>query len=99
MRTKQKFRYASRGFTIIELIVVIAIISVLGSIISANVNGFIAKARDARRKADLRQLEKALEMNYAKYNSYTQPETMCTDTSYGGFGGCGAAGGTGDWDA
>jgi hypothetical protein len=24
---------------------------------------------------------------------------MCTDTSNGGNGGCGAAGGTGDWDA
>jgi len=43
-------------------------------------------------------LSVALSLSYDKDGSYTQPENMCSDTSYGGFGGCGAAGGTGDWD-
>jgi prepilin-type N-terminal cleavage/methylation domain-containing protein len=46
----------NKGFTIIELIVVIAVISLLASIVLTNVNGFMAKARDAKRKGDIHQL-------------------------------------------
>lgn len=88
----------NKGFTLIELLVVIAIIGLLSSVVLSSLNSAREKARDSRRKQDLRQIEIALEMNYDKYGSYTQPESMCTDTSYGGFGGCGAAGGSGDWD-
>lgn len=59
-----------KGFTIIELLVVIAIISVLAAIVLASVNGYMVKARDARRKADLRNIALALEMYYANYGSY-----------------------------
>jgi len=86
------------GFTLIELLVVIAIIGVLASVVMVSLNAAREKARDMRRIADLKQIETALELNYDKYGAYTIPESVCTDTSYGGTG-CGAAGGTGDWDA
>ena len=89
----------NKGFTLIELLVVIAIIGLLASMVLVSLNSARKKARDAKRKADLKQLEIALEFNYDKYGAYTQPENMCSDTSYGGLGGCGSAGGTGDWDA
>lgn len=54
-----------KGFTIIELIVVIAIISILASIVFANVNNFRMKVRDARRKADMHSLEVAILAYYA----------------------------------
>jgi prepilin-type N-terminal cleavage/methylation domain-containing protein len=88
-----------RGFTLIELLVVISIIGLLATIVLVSLNSARIKARDSRRKADLKQLEIALELNYDKHGAYTQPENMCSDTSYGGLGGCGSAGGTGDWDA
>ncbi len=88
-----------RGFTLIELLVVVAIIGLLSSVVLASLSSARAKARDAKRKLDIKQLEKALEFNYDKYGAYTQIENMCSDTSYGGLGGCGAAGGSGDWDA
>jgi len=56
-----------RGFTLIELLVVIAIIGLLSSVILSSVNSARAKARDARRMSDLRQMQKAVE-NYATAN-------------------------------
>jgi len=65
----------------------------------SSLNTARAKARDARRKSDIKQIELALELNFDRHGSFTQPETMCSDTSYGGLGACGAAGGNGDWDS
>lgn len=58
------------GFTIIEIIVVIAIISVLSSIVMAGVNNMRTKARDARRVADFRHIQIALVKFYEQFNRY-----------------------------
>jgi len=55
------------GFTLIELLVVIAIIGMLSSVVLASLNTARAKARDARRFSDLRQLQIATEL----YNNDT----------------------------
>lgn len=53
-----------RGFTLIELLVVIAIIGILSSVVLASLNTARAKSRDARRVADIKQLQTALELYY-----------------------------------
>ena len=53
-----------RGFTLIELLVVIAIIGILASVVLASLNGARKKGRDARRIADIKQIQLALEMWY-----------------------------------
>jgi len=88
-----------KGFTLIELLVVVSIIGLLSTLAIIALNSARTKSRDSKRKADIKQISLALEMHFDKHGSYTQPEDMCSDTSYGGLGGCGAAGGTGDWDA
>ena len=88
----------SRGFTIVELLIVIVVIAILAAITIVGFNGVQARSRDSMRKADINALAKALEVHYINHGSYTQPENMCTDSSYGGFGSCGASGTTGDWD-
>ncbi|PIT91375.1 hypothetical protein COU17_01105 [Candidatus Kaiserbacteria bacterium CG10_big_fil_rev_8_21_14_0_10_49_17] len=62
-----------RGFTLIELLVVIAIIGLLSSVVLASLNSARAKARDARRVSDLKQLQLALELYYDSNGSYPNP--------------------------
>lgn len=69
-------KISKKGFTIIELIVVIAIIAVLSGIIVSNVMGYESRARDAKRLADIHNLVTALNLyytNHGQYPSYTQP--------------------------
>ena len=51
-----------KGFTLIELLVVIVIIGILASFLMANYIGVRERGRDAKRKADLRQLQTAFEL-------------------------------------
>ena len=63
----------TRGFTLIELLVVIAIIGMLSSVVLASLNTARAKARDARRVSDLKQMQLALELYYDSNGSYPNP--------------------------
>jgi prepilin-type N-terminal cleavage/methylation domain-containing protein len=64
---KQKHQ---KAFTLIELLIVIAIIGLLASIVLVSLNSARSKARDAKRKADLRNMTTALEFYYNEYGVY-----------------------------
>lgn len=57
-----RIQQLSRGFTLTELMVVIAVIGILAGLVSANVSAAKAKARDAERKNDLAALETVIEL-------------------------------------
>lgn len=59
-----------KGFTLIELLVVIAIIGILASIVLASLNSARQKSRDARRVADIKSIQLALELLFDTCNGY-----------------------------
>jgi prepilin-type N-terminal cleavage/methylation domain-containing protein len=59
-----------KGFTLIELLVVVAIIGLLASIVLASLNSARTKGRDARRIADMKDIQTALELYYSNQNKY-----------------------------
>ena len=62
-----------KGFTLIELLVVVAIIGILSSVVLASLNSARAKARDATRMSDMREIQKAIEIFYNDSGHYPIP--------------------------
>lgn len=67
---KNFFNNKHTGFTLIELLVVISIIGLLSSVVLASLNNARIKGCDATRKAQLREISKALELYYDAYGKY-----------------------------
>jgi len=59
-----------KGFTIIELLIVIAIIGLLATISIVSLNGARLKGRDAARLGNIKQMQTALEMYYNDQGRY-----------------------------
>jgi type II secretion system protein G len=76
-----------KGFTLIELMVVIVILGILVSIGTFAFQSSQQKSRDARRKADLYQVTRALEMYENDNGAYPAGGTTGADT--GKIIGCG----------
>ncbi len=71
------------GFTLIELLVVIAIIGLLSTLSIVALNSARARSRDARRVADVKQIQTALEMYYNEMNSYPATSSLTFITGSG----------------
>ncbi len=65
-----KTQYTIRGFTLIELIVVIAIIGMLSSVVLALLSSAQKDAKDKRRISDMKQLQNALELYHVDRREY-----------------------------
>ncbi len=65
-----------KGFTLIELLVVVAIMGLLSALAVVSLNQARARARDARRVADVKQVQTALELFYLDQFQYPGTPTL-----------------------
>ena len=66
------------GFTMMEVLVVVAIVAVLSVLLYPLLIGQIYKGRDARRKSDLDIISKAIEQYYTDKDCYPSALPLCT---------------------
>jgi len=69
--------YRQSGFSLIELLVVISMIGILASILVPNYLGVRSKGRDTQRKADLLQIQTAMELYRSDNDSYPASLPAC----------------------
>jgi len=67
-----------RGFTLMELVIVIALIIIILLVVLVNMSMQLAKSRDAKRKTDLRTMQKALEEYFNDNNTYIETNDLST---------------------
>lgn len=66
-------KFKNKGFTIIELMVVVAIIGILAALITISFSDARAKSRDGRRMEDLKSLSNAFNLYYSQFHRF--PDT------------------------
>ncbi len=71
----------NKAFTLLELLVVIAIIGILTSVILASLENVRARARDAAKNEEARQIIVALEMYYQTYGGFPSNNAISTGTN------------------
>lgn len=76
------FKSKNFGFTLVELLVVVSILSFLSSILLASLAQARMSARDARRLADLNEISKALDLYYDNHGNYPPVTTNNPDTNW-----------------
>ena len=67
----------SRGFTLIELMIVVAVVAILAAIALPSYNEHVRKTRRTQAKADLSEIAQALERQFTLQRTYAAfPETF-----------------------
>ena len=74
-----------KGFTLIELIVVIAIIGILATIIYPSFSGYLAKGRNSRAFSNARAIKQKIDLIYNDTTSY--PVSLTDANTYVNFAG------------
>jgi len=70
-----------KAFTLVELLVVVAILGILGTVVIIRFTGTQSTARDTRRQSDLRQYQNALEVYANRSNSLYPIQTAAVNVT------------------
>src|SRR5437868_2379652 len=83
MKLSQVGNRRRQGFTMVELLVVIVVIGILASLISAVVIRGLRQGRIVSNRVDISQIELALEQFKNRYGFYPPSQIiLCEDTSH-----------------
>lgn len=94
---REKFR-KHEGFTLVEMLIVVAIIAILVAVSIPVVNGALEKAKEATDNANLRAAKAVATIEYLNSVANGTPFTAITDVPYDADGGkLGTAGTTYDY--
>lgn len=69
------FSKSKKGFTLIELVVTVAIIGILSSIVLVSMTSSRAKGRDGRRLSDINQIKSGLDLYFSSGTGYPDLST------------------------
>ncbi len=75
--------FYKKGFTLVEMLIVIAIIAILASVALVSVRGVRSSANDTKRISDLNKLQQQLEVYYTKNGNYPSVTYANLGTSLG----------------
>jgi prepilin-type N-terminal cleavage/methylation domain-containing protein len=67
----------SKGFTLVEILVVVAIIGILAGVVLTNLTSGRTRARDTERLQDLKTIQGELETYYAQNGKYPRAIDFC----------------------
>ncbi|HVW23140.1 MAG TPA: type II secretion system protein [Candidatus Saccharimonadales bacterium] len=73
-----KKRDSTRGFTLVELLIVIVVIGILALLVITTYSGIQAKARNAKRQTDIQSLQTQLEAFFSQNGYYPSRTDMNT---------------------
>jgi general secretion pathway protein G len=79
------------GFTLIEILIVVAIIAILASVVLVGLGPTQQAGRDARRISDLSEVQNGLELYYNKCGAYPGTSACAAGDPTGGWSGLSSA--------
>jgi general secretion pathway protein G len=75
-------RTARRGFTLIELVVILSILAILSGVLVPRVGSHLRSSRDARRLADIQAIREAVEQYHLDRGAFPPANT---NSAFGGW--------------
>jgi type II secretion system protein G len=74
-------KVTQKGFTIVELLIVIVVIGILAALVITTYNGIQQKTRNTQRETDLKAIQGQLEAYYAQNGAYPAEDNLTTDSA------------------
>lgn len=73
---RTEHRPSDRGYTLIELLIVIVLLGILTTVVVFSVRGIVDRGKESTANIDEREIVTAMEAYYARYGVYTDEQGL-----------------------